>query len=132
MERDANRKKTKTPKFTRRTTSTALQIATDHAFTGTYAQWFRPSNPPESGSCPCGAGTCSAEHIILHCPQFVQPQISFAIISTAWNPARPLLQYSRLFSTRKGAEKMCKFLQFTRALSRPETGPLPHMPPEPD
>ncbi|KAH9025986.1 hypothetical protein EDB85DRAFT_2149441 [Lactarius pseudohatsudake] len=40
MERDNNGKKTQTPKFTtftRRTTSTALQVATDHAFTGTYA-----------------------------------------------------------------------------------------------
>ncbi|KAH9169233.1 hypothetical protein EDB89DRAFT_2073183 [Lactarius sanguifluus] len=97
MEHDANGKKTKTLKFTRRTTSTALQVATDHAFTGTYARRFRPSYPPESTSCPCGeaTGTRSVEHILLHCPRFVQPCISYAILSTAWNPVHPLLQYSR-------------------------------------
>ncbi|KAH8983117.1 hypothetical protein EDB92DRAFT_1951851 [Lactarius akahatsu] len=64
MERDASGKKTKMPKFTRRTTSTALQIATDHAFTGTYARRFRPSDPPETTSCPCGDATRSAEHVL--------------------------------------------------------------------
>ncbi|KAH8997837.1 hypothetical protein EDB86DRAFT_2828689 [Lactarius hatsudake] len=78
MECDANGKKTKTLKFTRRTTSTALQVATDHAFTGTSARRFRPSDPPETTSCPCGEATRSAEHVLLHCPRFVQPRISFA------------------------------------------------------
>ncbi|KAH9158770.1 hypothetical protein EDB89DRAFT_1867547 [Lactarius sanguifluus] len=132
MERDANGKKTKTPKFTLRTTSTALQVATDHAFTGTYARRFRPADPPSSHGCPCGEPTRLAEHILLHCPWFVQPRISYAILSTAWNPIHPLMHYPRFFTTRGGAEKMCKFLQFTRALSKPESGPLPDVPPEPD
>ncbi|KAH9021926.1 hypothetical protein EDB84DRAFT_1250813, partial [Lactarius hengduanensis] len=62
-----------------------------HTFTGTYARRFRPSDPPETTSCPCGEATRSAEHILLHCPRFVQPRISFAILSTAWNPVHPLL-----------------------------------------
>ncbi|KAH9160838.1 hypothetical protein EDB89DRAFT_1862154 [Lactarius sanguifluus] len=104
----------------------------DHAFTGTYARRFRPADPPSSHGCPCGEPTRSAKHILLHCLRFVQPRISFAILSTAWNPIHPLMHYPRLFSTRGGAEKMCKFLQFTRALSKPESGPLPDVPPEPD
>ncbi|KAH9020679.1 hypothetical protein EDB85DRAFT_514437 [Lactarius pseudohatsudake] len=105
IERDANNKKTQTPKFARRTTSTALQIGTDHSFTGTYVQRFRVNDPPEHVSCPCGEPIRSAEHILLHCPRYVQPRISFAILSTAWNPIQPLLPYSRFFSTRGGAEK---------------------------
>ncbi|KAH9030439.1 hypothetical protein EDB85DRAFT_2146737 [Lactarius pseudohatsudake] len=31
---------------TRRTTSAVLQVATDHAFTSTYTQRFRPNDPP--------------------------------------------------------------------------------------
>ena len=34
------------PKYTRCTTSTALQLAVDHAFTGSYARRFRPLDPP--------------------------------------------------------------------------------------
>ena len=52
-------RKTRKPKYSRldsrRTTSTALQLAVDHTFTGSYAARFRPSNPPESQYCPCGA-----------------------------------------------------------------------------
>jgi hypothetical protein len=36
MERDEQGRKTRRPTFTRRTTSTALQLAVDHAFTGSY------------------------------------------------------------------------------------------------
>ncbi|KAH9028561.1 hypothetical protein EDB84DRAFT_1272164 [Lactarius hengduanensis] len=110
-----------------------MQVATDHAFTGTYSWRFRPSDPPENTTCPCGAPLRSAEHVLLHCLRFVQPRLSYAILSAVWNPIQPLLPYPALFQSRKGAEKLCKFLQFTRALSRPDPGPpLPAMPPEPD
>ncbi|KAH9023992.1 hypothetical protein EDB84DRAFT_1274045 [Lactarius hengduanensis] len=110
-----------------------MQVATDHAFTGTYSQRFRPSDPPEHVACPCGHPLRSAEHILLHCPRFVQPRLSYALLSAAWNPITPLIPYAALFTTRKGAEKLCKFLQFTRALSRPDPGPPPPpLPPEPD
>ena len=54
VERDENGKKTRRPKYRRQTTSTALQLAVDHAFTGSYAARFRPADPPESLTCPCG------------------------------------------------------------------------------
>jgi hypothetical protein len=48
MEKDERGRKTRHPLFPRRTTSTALQLAVDHAFTGSYAAKFRPLDPPSS------------------------------------------------------------------------------------
>ena len=45
----------RTPLYSRRTTSTALQLAVDHAFTGTYVVRFRPGDPEEASACPGGA-----------------------------------------------------------------------------
>jgi hypothetical protein len=45
MEKDDRGKKTKRPLYSRRTTSTAFQLAVDHAFTGSYAKRFRPADP---------------------------------------------------------------------------------------
>ncbi|KAH9168085.1 hypothetical protein EDB89DRAFT_1638643 [Lactarius sanguifluus] len=42
--RDHNGKKTKTPKYPRRNSSVVMQLATDHAFTGSYVQRFRPND----------------------------------------------------------------------------------------
>jgi hypothetical protein len=47
-------RKTRRPLFSRRTTSTTLQLAVDHAFTGSYTRRFRPLDPPSSLRCPCG------------------------------------------------------------------------------
>jgi hypothetical protein len=38
MEKDVQGKKSKRPRYSQRTTSTALQLAVDHAFTGSYAK----------------------------------------------------------------------------------------------
>jgi hypothetical protein len=46
MEKDKRGRKTRRPLFTQRTTSTALQLAVDHAFTGSYVRKFRPLDPP--------------------------------------------------------------------------------------
>jgi hypothetical protein len=54
MEKDERGRKTRRPLFSRRTTSTTLQLAVDHAFTGSYAKRFRPLDPPSSLRCPCG------------------------------------------------------------------------------
>jgi hypothetical protein len=52
--KDDNGNKTKVPLYSRRTTSIALQLAVDHAFTGTYVTRFRPGDPAEASHCPCG------------------------------------------------------------------------------
>ncbi|KAH8988266.1 hypothetical protein EDB86DRAFT_2749587, partial [Lactarius hatsudake] len=94
------------------------QVAVDHAFTGTYIQRFRPStgNPPENASCPCGEPIRTAAHVLLHCPRFIRPRTTHAllsILSMAFAPIHPIYPHTRLFSTRDGAKKLCKFLQDT-------------------
>jgi hypothetical protein len=46
MEKDERGRKTRRPLFLWQTTSTALQLAVDHAFTGSYARKLRPLDPP--------------------------------------------------------------------------------------
>ena len=54
----------KKPIYHRRQTSTAFQLAVDHAFTGSYAKRFRPSDPPESHACQCGFHMRDPNHFI--------------------------------------------------------------------
>jgi hypothetical protein len=63
-EKDERGRKTRHPLFTQRTTSTAFQLAVNHAFTGSYAKYFRPADPPESLRCPCGFHLCNPNHLI--------------------------------------------------------------------
>ncbi|KAH8994407.1 hypothetical protein EDB86DRAFT_3103002 [Lactarius hatsudake] len=119
-------------KHTRRSTSTLMQVATDHAFTGTYVQRFRKNDPPENVSCPCGHALRDSDHIIRHCPRYTEDRISTAILSTAFASVHPLYPFPDLLSTRDGAERLLKFLDLTRALSKPESGPPLNVPPEPD
>ncbi|KAH9015535.1 hypothetical protein EDB85DRAFT_1875743 [Lactarius pseudohatsudake] len=100
-----------------------MQVATDHAFTGTYVRRFRTNDPPENVACPCGAPLRDAIHVIHHCPRYLQPRISTAILSTAFAPIHPLYPFSKLLSTKEGAERLLKFFDQTRALSMPESGP---------
>ena len=58
----------KKPLYHRCQTSTALQLAVNHAFTGSYARKFHPSDPPESHACECGHPLHDPEHFIHHCP----------------------------------------------------------------
>jgi hypothetical protein len=117
------------PLYTRRTTSTTIQLAVDHAFTGSYAKRFRPSDPLESQGCPCGRGLRTPTHIILHCARHMQHRLN-AAISGHYSP----LPFNRLFTTKKGAERLLNFIQSSHAGTQPETGPPPppHYVPEPD
>jgi hypothetical protein len=69
-EKDDQGRKIRRFYYSRRTTSTALQVAVDHAFTGTYVRRFRPSDPPEAQSRPCGAPSRSPQHITHSCYRF--------------------------------------------------------------
>lgn len=64
VEKDDMGRKTRQPKYSCRTTSTALQLAADHAFTGSYMARFCPSDPPEVQYCPCG--TLGGTPLISH------------------------------------------------------------------
>src|SRR6202046_4969292 len=135
--RDAKGRKLLTqPLYSRRTTSTAFQLATDHAFTGTYSQRFRPSDPAESRWCPCGRVVArSPTHLILHCPRHVQHRRNVGITGR-YNPPALIT----LFSTTGGAKRLLQYLAVSGAAMRPEIGiasppgtlPEPDVPPEPD
>ncbi|KAH9036895.1 hypothetical protein EDB85DRAFT_2142927 [Lactarius pseudohatsudake] len=120
------------PKHTRRSTSTLMQVATDHAFTGTYVQRFRKADPPENISCPCGAAVRDAYHITQECPRYRHARVDVGIYSTRPHHTQSLIPLQSLLGTRKGAEMLLRFFDQTRALSKPETGPPLPVPPEPD
>ncbi|KAH9054001.1 hypothetical protein EDB83DRAFT_2521592 [Lactarius deliciosus] len=116
----------------RASTSTLMQVVTDHAFTGTYVQRFRTNDPPENISCPCGAEVRDSNHITHECPRFVQARLDCGILSTRPFHPQPLIPFEELLGSRKGAKMLLDFFDQTRALSKPETGPPLPVPPEPD
>ncbi|KAH9016990.1 hypothetical protein EDB85DRAFT_1897866 [Lactarius pseudohatsudake] len=127
-ERDNKGKKTNKALFSRRTTSTALQIAVDHAFTSSYATRFRPADPPESLRCPCGEPLRSSSHALYHCQRYYFERHAFGVVRYGRT-----IPYNKLLSShKKNALRFLTFLQEMRALSRPETGPDAYVPPEPD
>ncbi|KAH9161663.1 hypothetical protein EDB89DRAFT_1913739 [Lactarius sanguifluus] len=117
-------------KHTRQTTSTLMQVVTDHAFMGTYVKQFRTNNPPENISCPCGEEVWDSYHVVLECLHYVQVRINSGILST--HPHHQPLPFSSLLGTRKGAKMLLDFFDSTCALSCLETGPPLPVPPEPD
>ncbi|KAI9432068.1 hypothetical protein H4582DRAFT_1821611 [Lactarius indigo] len=109
-----------------------MQVATDHAFTGTYVQRFHTNDPPKNASCPCSATLRTAEHIILHCLRYLRDRIDTAILQFAVPPTPPLYPHSLLLSKKRGVAKLLNFFDQTQTLSKPESGlPIP-VPPEPD
>ena len=114
--------------YTRRTTSTALQLVVDHAFTGSYAKHFRPANPPETLACQCSHPLRMPRHVLLDCPLLFQPRINTGIVNFYEQTS-----YHRLFTSTRGAMCLLDFIQETRACTRPQSEPpLPPPPPDPD
>ncbi|KAH8988783.1 hypothetical protein EDB83DRAFT_2615886 [Lactarius deliciosus] len=109
-------------------TTTALQITVDHAFTGSYATRFRPADPPESLRCPCGEPLRSSSHALYQCQRYYFERHAYGVVRYGHT-----IPYNKLLSShKKNALRFLTFLQETRALSRPETGPDAYVPPEPD
>ena len=114
--RDGNGQKIPSqPLYTRRTTSTALQLACDHAFTRSYSKRFRRANPPEYHSCPCGFGLRNPKHLILHCPRHTRHHIN-AGIAGRYNP----LTLTQLFSTKRGVVYLLDFIKMSSIATQPE------------
>ena len=84
--------------------STALQLAVDHTFTGSYTARFRPSDPPHTLSCICGARLRDPDHIIRRCPVFHQQRIDTVI-----HAAYRTLTLQQLFNSYP--ERLLAFLQ---------------------
>ena len=120
-------RKTRKPKYSRRTTSTALQLAVDHAFTGSYAARFRPSDPPESQYCPCGALWRDPPHLTLLCPRFAFTRRNLGIATY-----RRTLPFKAFFSHKKHAHLLLRLITETSLATRPESGQPLYIPPEPD
>jgi hypothetical protein len=110
-----------------RVTSTALQLAVDHAFTGSYVARFRPSDPPETLLCPCGAPLRTPQHLTLECCRFFQHRLNSGIYSF-----HRTLRYPQLYASVKDAHRLLAFLQSSHAAFQPETSPPIPPPPEPD
>ena len=114
VENDILGRPVKRPLYRRRTTSTALQLAVDHAFTASYAIRFRPSDPPESLSCTCGNVLRTPYHIITSCPLHFRDRVNAGI-----HNHNGTLSLRALFSTRAGVTKLLSFLQTSGAATRP-------------
>src|SRR6266702_7642648 len=127
-EKNTQGKNTKKPLFTQRTTSTAIQVAVDHAFTGTYVTRFHPTDPPEACACPCGYYIRSSTHIIHACHRYATERCRAHVLFVLNNPT----SFHEVLKTKKQALRLLTFLQESRALSRPESSPRAYEPPKPD
>ena len=127
VEKDDMGRKTRKPKYSRRTTSTALQLAVDHAFTGSYAARFRPTDPPEAQYCPCGAVWRDPPHLTLLCPRYAFTRRNLGIATH-----RRTLHFKVFFSHKKHAHLLLRLITETSLATRPEAGPTLYIPPEPD
>jgi hypothetical protein len=126
MEKNERGKKTKRPLYSRCTTSTAFQLTVNHAFTGSYAKWFRPADPPETLTCPRGTPLRTPQHITRECPLFYQARVNHAIHTYGRTVA-----YSALYNSHP--HKLLSFLQESHAASRPpDFGPPVEVALEPD
>jgi hypothetical protein len=129
MEKDERGRKTRRPLFTQRTTSMALQLAVNHAFTGSYARRFHPADPPESLWCPCGYPLHNPDHLIRHCRFFYLHCISCLITTCSRTlPLKSLFSHSV-----EHAHCLLSFIQQSHAAMRPpEMEVVDRMPLEPD
>jgi hypothetical protein len=128
VEKDEFGRKTKRPLYSRRTTSAAVQLAVDHAFTGSYAKRFRPSDPIETTACKCGAPIRTPSHLIRECPHHYQARINAGIHSHMRT-----LTLEQLHSTVKRAHQLLGFISEGKVAFRPpDLLPVPSVPPEPD
>jgi hypothetical protein len=119
MEKDEWGRKTRHPLFPRQTTSTALQLAVDHAFTGSYARRFRPLDPPDSLQCPCGNPLRNPNHLIRDCRLFYLTCISCKITTCGRTlPLKSLFSHSV-----EHAHRLLSFIHQTcAAMHPPEIG----------
>jgi hypothetical protein len=129
MEKDERGHKTWRPLFLRQTTSTTLQLAVDHAFTGSYAKHFWPLDPPPSLCCPCGHPLHTPHHLIRDCRLFYLKRVGHKITTQGHT-----LSLKTLFSTSaEMAHRLLSFITNTHAAMRPpEIGRWMNIPPEPD
>jgi hypothetical protein len=129
MEKDERGRKTRCPLFPRQTTSTALQLAVNHAFTGSYTSRFRPLDLLSSLTCTCGHPICNPHHLIRDCCLHYLTRISCKITTRGRTlPLKSLFSHSV-----EHAHCLLSFIHRSCvAMHPPEIGqPIP-VEPEPD
>jgi hypothetical protein len=126
VKKDENGKKTRIPKYSRQNHICALQLAVDHAFTGSYARRFRPADPPETTACPCGAHTRSPSHLIRDCPRLLQQRINAGLLSH-----NRTFTLEKLHSSIKHAHQLLTFISEGKVAFRPPDFDIV-IPPDPD
>lgn len=126
MERDEHGKKTRRPRYSRRVTLAAFQLAVDCALTGSYAHRFRPADPPETTTCPCRANYRTPTHLIRECPLYLRPRINHGI----HNHMRTL-SLAQLHHTIPRAHELLKYIAKGKIAFRPPDFP-PNSPVPPD
>jgi hypothetical protein len=114
VEKDKYSRKTRRPLYSRRTTSAAIQLAVDHAFTGSYAKRFRPSDPVETTACTCRAILRTPSHLIRECPRHYQVRVNTGIQSHMCT-----LTLEQLHETTKKAHQLLKFISEGKVAFRP-------------
>ena len=102
-----------TVKFSRLTHSTFYRFVTGHAFTGEYTQRFFPPHTQEQLACPCGEPLQTIEHVLLHCPSYIDARRKHL---TVFDRPRALHQ---LFDRPERVLGMLRFLQETGACAKP-------------
>jgi hypothetical protein len=104
-----------------------LQLAMDHAFTGSYVVRFRPNDPEEASACPCGAIFKTDSHVFYDCSHNLIP-VARHLSRMVYNGTKT--PYHAIYRSRN-VHRLLIFLQKSGALSRPDPGP-PDVPPDPD
>ena len=100
-------------KFSRLTHSTLYRLITGHAFTGEYTQRFFPQHTPDQIACQCGEPLQTADHILFKCTNFADARRRHLTVN-----GRPRT-FPQLLETPKRAQSLLRFLEETRACSKP-------------
>jgi hypothetical protein len=128
VERDKHSRKIHHPLYSHHTTSAAVQLVINHAFTGSYTQCFCPSDPIESLACQCSMALCTPSHLIRECLQLLQAHINHGIHSHMC-----MLTLAQLHSSIPRAHQLLKFITKSKvAFCPPDFLPITPVPPEPD
>ena len=103
------------------TTTTAMRLATGHAFTSTYACRFRKDIPEELNSCKCSFSDRTWDHLVWDCIRYQLARWEL----THTSPWRRLTPHG-IFCDAQGTQRFLAFLQITHAAFKPLTAPVVH------
>ena len=101
-------------KFSRLTHSTLFRLVTGHAFTGEYTQCFFLQHIQEQIACHCGEPLQTAEHVLFHCPLYSAAHRRHLTVN-----GHPR-SFPQLLENPKHAQLLLRFLEETRACSKPQ------------